>query len=71
MYLLIFLPTSYYDWYNALTDIGNLNIILYQYLNDKNAAAPALIQTSSSSLEGNSRGITKLVECPVVERVPA
>lgn len=48
-------------------------MILYinQYLNERNAAAPALIQTSSSSREGNSKGITKLVECPVVDNVPA
>ena len=47
--------------------------ILYiiQYLNDKNAAAPALIHYSSESLDGSSRKVTKLVECPVVLKVPA
>jgi len=56
----------------ALIDINILNlIVLFQYLKAKKAAAPALIQTSSSSLDGNSNHITKLVECPVVDNVPA
>jgi hypothetical protein len=46
-------------------------IYMIQYLNARNAAAPALIHYSSESLEGNSRNVTKFVECPVVLRVPA
>lgn len=45
------------------------NII--QYLNARKAAAPAFIHYSSESFEGNSKSVTKLVECPVVLRVPA
>lgn len=45
--------------------------IIIQYLNDKNAAAPAFIHNSSESLEGNSISKTKFVECPVVLKVPA
>ena len=41
-----------------------------QYLNDKKAATPPLIHTSSGYLEGSSINITKLVECPVVDKVP-
>lgn len=43
----------------------------YQYLSAKNEATPALIHSSSFSFEGNSINITKLVECPVVLKVPA
>ena len=45
--------------------------IIIQYLNDRNAAAPAFIHNSSESLDGNSISRTKFVECPVVLRVPA
>lgn len=41
-----------------------------QYLNARNAATPALTQLSSISLVGISKNITKLVECPVVDKVP-
>lgn len=43
---------------------------LDQYLKDRKAATPALIQMSSCYLEDSSIYMTKLVECPVVERVP-
>lgn len=59
------------NFYNLLHKMIKQNIYIFQYLNERNAAAPALIQTSSSSLEGSSKGITKLVECPVVDNVPA
>ena len=42
-----------------------------QYLKDKKAATPALIHVFSSSSLLNSMIITKFVECPVVDRVPA
>lgn len=42
-----------------------------QYLRARNEATPALIHTSSNSEVGSSRNITKLVECPVVDKVPA
>ena len=45
-------------------------IFIDQYLKLKNAATPALIHTSSSLSEGISKNMTKLVEWPVVERVP-
>jgi len=35
-----------------------------------NNATPALIHFSSSIIVGNSTNITKLVECPVVDKVP-
>lgn len=35
-----------------------------------NSATPALIHFSSSIAVGISTNITKLVECPVVDRVP-
>ena len=41
-----------------------------QYLKERKAATPALIQISSCSFEDNSMYMTKLVEWPVVERVP-
>lgn len=41
-----------------------------QYLSAKKAATPALIHSYSSLLVGISNIMTKLVECPVVERVP-
>ena len=44
--------------------------IPYQYLNDKKAATPPLIQTSSCSFVANSIYITKFVLCPVVDNVP-
>jgi len=42
-----------------------------QYLRARNNATPALIHLSSSSLEGSSTHRQKLVECPVVDKVPA
>ena len=41
-----------------------------QYLKERKAATPARIQMSCTSLEDNYMYITKLVEWPVVERVP-
>lgn len=43
---------------------------LNQYLKDRKAATPALIHMSYCYLLGNSKNITKLVECPVVDKVP-
>ena len=45
---------------------GNLD----QYLKDRKAATPALIQMSSTSLDDSSMYMTKLVEWPVVDSVP-
>ena len=42
----------------------------YQYLSAKKAATPLLIQRSYSYLVGSSIYITKLVLCPVVDKVP-
>lgn len=42
----------------------------YQYLKAKKAATPPLIQRSSSCVVGSSIYITKLVLCPVVDKVP-
>lgn len=53
-----------------LLNVKELNHKNNQYLRDKKAATPALTHESSPSLEGISKNITKLVECPVVERVP-
>jgi hypothetical protein len=41
-----------------------------QYLRERKAATPPLIQVSSISFEGSSMYITKLVEWPVVDSVP-
>ena len=41
-----------------------------QYLSERKAATPARIHVHSSSLLGISNIITKLVEWPVVDRVP-
>ncbi len=41
-----------------------------QYLKDKKAATPPLIQVSSISFEDSSMYMTKFVECPVVDSVP-
>lgn len=42
----------------------------HQYLSARKAATPARIHFYSYMLEGISNIITKLVECPVVDRVP-
>ncbi len=44
--------------------------LLNQYLKDRKAATPPLIQLSSIYFDGSSMYITKFVECPVVESVP-
>ena len=51
---------------------NNAYIYIYfiQYLKDKNAATPAIIQVSSSLSVASSKNITKLVLCPVVLNVP-
>jgi len=41
-----------------------------QYLRARKAATPALIHYYYDVIDGISNIITKLVECPVVERVP-
>jgi hypothetical protein len=45
-------------------------MMMDQYLRERKAATPARIQISSTSLEDTSINMTKLVEWPVVERVP-
>jgi len=56
---------------NILFLIYSIFLIIIQYLKDKKAAAPAFIHYSSESFDGNSKSLTKLVECPVVLNVPA
>ena len=42
-----------------------------QYLNAKKAATPEQTQSSALLSVASSMNITKLVECPVVDKVPA
>lgn len=63
-YLIIYISMESLLFRKAIE--GNLD----QYLKDRKAATPALIQMSSMSLDDSSMYMTKLVEWPVVDSVP-